>query len=48
MSGIVSETTAGNSRKEADLTNPALENIYARRSVRNFTDERIPTIIGRS
>jgi nitroreductase len=47
MSGIVSETTAGNSRKEADLTNPALENIYARRSVRNFTDERIPDeIIG--
>jgi len=47
MSGIVSETTAGNARKKADLTNPALENIFARRSVRNFTDERVPNeIIG--
>ena len=25
-----------------ELTNPALENIYARRSVRNFTDDRVP------
>lgn len=25
-----------------ELTNPALENIYARRSVRNFTDDHVP------
>jgi nitroreductase len=32
---------------KTDLTNPALENIYARRSVRNFTDDRVPNeVIG--
>jgi nitroreductase len=32
---------------KADFTNPALENIYARRSVRNFTDARVPNeVIG--
>lgn len=32
---------------KADFTNPALENIYARRSVRNFTDSRVPNeVIG--
>jgi nitroreductase len=32
---------------ETDLTNPALDNIYARRSVRNFTDDRVPNeVIG--
>jgi nitroreductase len=30
-----------------DLTNPALENIYARRSVRKYTDDRLPNeVIG--
>jgi nitroreductase len=47
MSGTASSTTAGSAGNEADLTNLALENIYARRSVRNFTDRRIPNeIIG--
>jgi nitroreductase len=32
---------------KADFTNPALENIYARRSIRNFTDDRVPNeVIG--
>jgi nitroreductase len=32
---------------ETELTNPALENIYARRSVRNFTGDRVPNeVIG--
>lgn len=47
MSGTISEITAGKAANEADLTNPVLENIYARRSVRNFTDRRIPEEIVR-
>jgi nitroreductase len=32
---------------KTNLMNPALENIYARRSVRNFTDDRLPNeVIG--
>jgi nitroreductase len=47
MTGITGGITARKASEEADLTNPALENIYARRSVRSFTDDRVPNeVIG--
>jgi nitroreductase len=41
MMGTTDTNPSARVPPETDLTNPALENIYARRSVRNFTDDRI-------
>jgi nitroreductase len=47
MIGSAEENVLASIPPKADFTNPALENIYSRRSVRNFTDARVPNeVIG--